>query len=99
KAWVLRAIAQTIGKLENFPEAGQSLERAITAAEAITNSSDKARILTDIVENQVELDRWRQAHNTVNGCPTDECKVESLAQILTAWAEKKNPALVDKEED
>ena len=77
----------------------EDLEQALAITDSIKNSSNKARILTDIVENQVELDRWRQAHNTVNGCPTDECKVESLAQILTAWAEKKNPALVDKEED
>ena len=98
KAGVLSEIAETIGKIDNFPQAAQSLKLALTAVESITNSSDKAQILRTIIPFQTKLDRWRQAHNAVSLCPTDECKVESLSMILTAWAEKKNPELIEKEE-
>ena len=93
KAGVLREIAETYGKIENFPQAARSLELAIAAAQDITDSSRKAGVLTTIIPVQAKLDRWREAHNTVSLCPTDECKVESLYLILTAWAEKKNPEL------
>ena len=93
KAWILTTIAETIGKIENFPEAANSLKLAISAAQEITNSSDKVYVLTATILLQAQLDRWRQAHNTVSLCPTDECKVESLSLILTAWAEKKHPEL------
>ena len=100
KAWVLKAIAQTYGKLNNNIElADKYLTQAVTTTEQIDDSFDKARALEAIVETQVELDRWRQAYNTVFKCPDDHCKVKSLAHILTAWAEKKNPALIVKEED
>ena len=97
KARVLTAIAETYGKLGNFELADKYLGQAITAAKEITDSSYKASVLRSISQIQAKLSRWRQAHNTVSFCPTDECKVECLANILTAWAEKKNPALVDKD--
>ncbi len=95
KARVLVAIAESIGNLENIQLADKYLSQAVTAAEQIDNSDYKAWVLVAIAQTQVEFHRWRQAHNTVFKCPTDECKVASLAHILTAWAEKKNPALVE----
>ncbi|ELS04724.1 hypothetical protein Xen7305DRAFT_00044600, partial [Xenococcus sp. PCC 7305] len=98
KARLLTTIAETYGKIEDFPEAAKSLEQAIKAAQAITDSGSKAYVLTTIIPMQAKLDRWRAAHNAVSLCPTDECKVESLASILTAWAEKKNPSLIENGE-
>ena len=99
RARVLKAIAETYGQLENFFQAKKYLDKAFTAAQQIDNSNLRASVLTAITQTQVKFSYWRQAYNTVFKCTTDECKVESLAHILTGWAEKKNPALVDKKED
>ena len=93
KARALRALAKTIGKLENNPEAVELLQLALDSAQSLDNSDDKAEALSAIIPIQAKLHLWRQAHHTVSQCPTDECKVESLAHILTAWVEKKNPAV------
>ncbi|MEL7408603.1 MAG: hypothetical protein AAFN00_16890, partial [Cyanobacteria bacterium J06558_2] len=95
---VLITIAETIGKLENFPQADQYLALATSATEQIFDSEKKAEVIIAIVQTQAKIERWRQAYNTVSKCPMDECKVESLAHILTAWAEKKNPILKSAEE-
>ena len=98
KVGLLTTIAETYGKIDKFPDAANSLNLAITATESITDSAQKAAVLTTIIPVQTKLDRWREAHNAVSLCPTDECKVESLSLILTAWAEKKNPSLVENGE-
>jgi hypothetical protein len=99
KTRILIAIAKTISKLKNTTEADKYLQRSLIAAEEIRDSSDKTRVLIEIAYAQTKLGLWRQAHTTVSKCPTDECKAESLIQILTAWAEKKNPALVEVDKD
>ena len=99
KTWVLTEIAQTYGTINNSSQAEKLLLPALAAAEQINNSDNKARVLIVITHTQAKFSYWRQAHHTVSECPTDQCKVESLAHILSAWAEKKNPALADKEED
>lgn len=74
-----------------------NFEQALAISDSIKNSNYKARALRAIVQSQVKLNLWRKAHHTVLQCNTDDCKVASLAHILTTWAEKENPAL--KEED
>ena len=99
KARVLSAIAEAIGTIGNFPQAEELLKQTLAAAGQIDDSDDKADVLSAIAQTQAKFAYWRQAHHTVSICPGDDCKVVSLAHILTAWAEKRNPALVDKEED
>ena len=85
------------GKLESNSQAVKLLEQVLNSAQQIADSPDKVSVLRDIIPTQVKLNLWLQAHHTVSQCPSDECKVESLAHILTAWAEKKNPALKEEE--
>ena len=92
-------IAKTYGKFENSFQATKSLNKAIIAAEQINNSYNRTSALTTITIAQAKFSYWRKAHHTVSKCPGNDCKVESLAHILTAWAEKKNPALINEEEN
>ena len=98
KALFLNVIAQTYSNLKNFPEATKFLEQAFATADTIDmiNDSDpKAKILAAIIPTQAKLDHWKQAYNSVSLCPTKECQVESLASILTIWAEKKNSFFIE----
>ncbi len=100
KAWVLTSIAEAYAKLNSSEKDIALLEKAIEAANKIQFSAHKTFALTSIAEAYAKLDNWRLARDAFTKCPTDDCKVESRAKVLTIWAEKKNPALVelDKEE-
>ncbi|AFY57832.1 NACHT domain protein [Rivularia sp. PCC 7116] len=99
KAWVLTSIAETSAKLNSSEKAISLLEKALKAANQIQDSSSKASVLTSIAETSAKLKNWRLARDAFTKCPTDDCKVESRAKVLTIWAEKKNPALVELDEE
>ena len=99
KAWALTYIAEVYVKLNSSNKAISLLEEALEAAKQIQDSSDKARVLTSIAEVYAKLNNWRLARNAFDRCPTDDCKVESRTKVLTIWAEKKNPVLVELDEE
>jgi len=95
KAWTLSALAEAIGKLNNPQKAAALLQQALDSAGKIEDSSAKASALSTLAQAQAKLGNWRQAREAVENCPSDECKVNSLAAILTIHAEQKNPALAE----
>ncbi|MEM1392049.1 MAG: tetratricopeptide repeat protein [Cyanobacteria bacterium P01_H01_bin.150] len=99
KAIILTDIAEAYAKLNSSQKAILLLETAIETANQIQDSDDKASALTSIAETSAKLDNWRLARDAFTKCPTDDCKVESRAKVLTIWAEKKNPALVELDEE
>ncbi len=99
KASVLTSIAKAYAKLNSSDKAISLLEKALKAANQIQDSSYKASVLSSIAKASAKLDNWRLARDAFTKCPTDDCKVESRAKVLTIWAEKKNPALVELDEE
>ena len=99
KSEALSSIAEAVAKLNSSEKAIPLLEKVLKAANQIQDSDDKARALTSIAENSAKLDNWRLARDAFTKCPTDDCKVESRAKVLTIWAENNNSALVDLDEE
>ncbi|MDF5720116.1 MAG: hypothetical protein PUP91_06425 [Rhizonema sp. PD37] len=98
KANVLSAIAQAIGKLNQPEKAAVLLDKAIASANLIQDSSNKHRALRAIAEAAANLKNWGQALQLAQQCPSDDCKVESLAKVLTVHAEQQHPELKEEEE-
>lgn len=99
KANALRAIAETYDKLKQPDKAISLLEKALSAADTIDDSGDKANALTAISESAANLKQWKLALKTYEECPGDDCKVSTLANILTIYAEQQNPELKEEEEE
>ncbi|MGK7939273.1 MAG: tetratricopeptide repeat protein [Crocosphaera sp.] len=88
KANALRAIAETYHKLKQPEKAVALLEKALSAADTIDSSRDKAYALRDISESVANLKQWKLALKAYQECPGDDCEVETLATILTIYAEQ-----------
>ncbi len=90
KAEVLTAIAETIGELENFPEAGKYLGQAITAAEQLDDSDYKARVLTAIAQTIGKLKNFPAAGKYLGQAITAAEQIDDSAykaEVLTAIAQ------------
>jgi tetratricopeptide (TPR) repeat protein len=99
KVDALSGIAEAYGKL-NQPEKGLPLlKEALTTAQKIDLSYSKASALSGIAEAEANLKNWRQALKVVQQCPSKDCEVESLAKILTIYAEQQHPELKEEEEE
>ncbi len=97
KASALTAIAEAYIKLSDSTEAVTVLKQALSVAQQIDNSDNKASVLSAIAEAQAKLQRWGDALHTTKQCPSHVCRVESLSQVLTVYAELKNPELKEEE--
>ena len=99
KASALRAIAEAYSQLNQPERAADLLEKALASADQIDSSSDKARALRAIAEAQAKLNNWGKARQASEKITIQDDKVKSLAQVLTIWAEKQHPELVEKQEE
>ncbi|WP_414581069.1 tetratricopeptide repeat protein [Scytonema sp. PCC 10023] len=95
----LRAITKAIGKLNQPEIAGDLLKQAIASANNIQESYSNASALSAIAEAAANLKNWGQALKATQECPSDDCKVESLAKVLTVHAEQQHPELKEEEEE
>jgi tetratricopeptide (TPR) repeat protein len=98
KTSALRDIAEAYSKLNQPEKATPLLKKVINSVNQIGNSSVKAIVLSAIAEAQANLKHWRKALKVVKQCPSDNCKLESLARILTAHAEQQHPELKQSED-
>lgn len=96
KAKTLSAIAEAIGKLNQPQKASELLKLVITSADKIEDSANKAKILSAIAEATANMKNWGQALKIAEKCPSDDCKVESLAKILTVHAQQQHLELKEK---
>jgi tetratricopeptide (TPR) repeat protein len=99
KAYPLSAIAQAYGKLNQPEKAADLLLQAIDSANKIQESSDKTNALSAIAEAAANLKNWGQALKATQQCPSNDCKVESLAKVLTVHAEQQHPELKEEKEE
>ncbi|MBD2486780.1 tetratricopeptide repeat protein [Aulosira sp. FACHB-615] len=100
KASVLSAIAAAYSKLNNQQKAAELLQSALDSANNITDSSSKASALSAIAAAQANLKNWGQALKVVEGCKQyKDCEVDSLAGVLTIYAEQQHPQLKEKTEE
>ena len=90
KSSALSQIASASGNLTNWEIAQEILRDTLSVAEAANASS----ALKEISSQYAWHDNWGKALRALRNCPESE-KIEALAQILTLWAEKKNPQLID----
>jgi tetratricopeptide (TPR) repeat protein len=96
KARALSAIAEAIGKLNQPEKAASWLEKAIAAANQIQYSDKKADALSAIAIAAANLKNWGRALQAIQQCPTNSCKVKSLAKVLTVHAEQQHPELKEE---
>jgi tetratricopeptide (TPR) repeat protein len=100
KASALRAIAEAYGKLNQPEKAAELLKLAIASANQIQDYDDsKASALRAIAEAEANLKNWGQALKVTQQCPSNDCKVESLAKVLTVHAEQLHPELKEEKEE
>jgi hypothetical protein len=97
KARALIAIAEAYGKLDKQPTAAFLLKKAIVFANQSRNSDHKVGTLIAIAEAAANLKNWGQALKVTKQCPSDTCKVISLAKVLTLHAEQQHPKLKEEE--
>ncbi|MGK7876845.1 MAG: hypothetical protein AB4426_27220 [Xenococcaceae cyanobacterium] len=90
KSWALSAIAQASGQLTNMEVRQAILHDTLSAAEAANASS----VLEEIAIQYAQHYAWGKALQALRNCP-ESVKVTALTQVLTLWAEKKNPQLID----
>jgi tetratricopeptide (TPR) repeat protein len=99
KASVLSAIAAAYGELNQPQTAADLLEKAIDSADQIQDSFAKANALSAIAETAADLKNWGQALKVMQQCPSNDCKVDSLARVLTVHAEQQHTELKEEEEE
>ncbi|MEA5533593.1 tetratricopeptide repeat protein [Crocosphaera sp. XPORK-15E] len=99
KAYALREIAVAYGKLNQLPDAQKLLGQALMAAESLEDSDSKANALIAIAEAEANLKNWGQALKATQKCPSKDCEVESLAKVLTVYAEQVHPELKEEEKE
>lgn len=87
---VLRAISAAYGKIDNPILAREGLHATLKVAEAANAGS----VMEAISVNYAYLDHWRQSLKALKYCP-ESWKVKSYIKLLTLWAERKNPKLID----
>ena len=86
----LEAIAVATASFPNSKLKQSILQATLEAAEAA--NADEA--LGEISSQYARDNAWGKALNALKRCPDSE-KVLALANILTLWAEKENPLLID----
>ena len=96
KARALSAIIKAIGKLNQPQEATKLLQQALDSANQIGNTGQKTETLVSIAQAQANLKNWGEALTVTKECSEDACHVQSLAAVLTVYAEQKHPQLEDK---
>ncbi|WP_017314558.1 tetratricopeptide repeat protein [Mastigocladopsis repens] len=110
KADALSAIAEAYGKLNQPQKAALLLEKALASANQIqhsigavnmlsTEADRKADALSAIAEAAANLKNWEQALKATQQCPSDNCKVELLAKVLTVHVEQQHPELKEEKEN
>lgn len=87
------AIAYAIGKLNQPEKAADLLEQALTSVNQIQDSYDKDYALSAIAEAEANLKNWGKVLEATQQCPSQDCKVDSLARALTVYAEQQHPKL------
>ena len=98
KATTLSAITEAYSKLDQTQPATDLLKQALDSANLIGNADAKATALISIAEAAANFNNWGQALKVTQQCPSDECKVESLAKVLTLHAEQQHPELKEEGE-
>ncbi|MEM9274723.1 MAG: tetratricopeptide repeat protein, partial [Cyanobacteria bacterium P01_F01_bin.143] len=87
---VLREIAEVSAQETNLEVAQAILHDVLLTAETVNDSS----ILEKIAVQYAQQSAWGKALRALKNCP-ESLKVSALAQILTLWAEKNNPKLMN----
>jgi ferredoxin len=77
-------------KLNSPQVAVKLLDDALAAGQQIQEELTKALALSPIAESYAKLDRWHQAQQAIESCPSNSCRVELLAAALTVWAEEQH---------
>ena len=85
----LVAIAEAIGELNQSQEGMNLLEKALTSANQIDDSSYKASALSAIAKTHAQFGNWGEARKVSMKITIQDEKAKSLAQVLTIWNEKK----------
>ncbi len=102
KSLALSVIAEAYGKLNQPQKAASLLKKAIASANQIKESREEEHnpdyAFSSIAEAAANLKNWGQALKATQECPSDDCKVESLAKVLTVHAEQQHPELKESEE-
>jgi tetratricopeptide (TPR) repeat protein len=93
KADILSAIAEAYTKLNKPEDAKKLLSQAFELAAKIGDTNDKTDALVSIAQAQANLKNWGEALTVTKECSTDPCHVESLAAVLTIYAEQQHPEL------
>ena len=86
----LSAIAEASAQTTNIEVAQTILHDTLLIAEAANASSTLEKIAVLYAQQFA----WGKALRALRNCP-ESLKVNALAQILTLWAEKNNPKLID----
>ena len=89
KFYALREIAAAAGELSDAAAVRAVLEGVLTEAE----SANDSMTLRMIGIQYAKLEAWGKALRALKNC-NDQEKVVALMQILTLWAEKRNPELI-----
>ncbi len=87
---VLSAIAKASAQTTNIEVTQAILHDTLLIAEVANDSST----LKQIAVQYAQQFSWAKALRALRNCPESE-KVDALTQILTLWAEKNNPKLID----
>ncbi|MBE9118336.1 tetratricopeptide repeat protein [Lusitaniella coriacea LEGE 07157] len=98
KAWALSAIALAYVEISKKTNDSKLLQQALDITKKLSGNN-RDEVLTAIAEVRATEQNWGKAHQALNLCHSNSCRVEVLAQILTVKAEQENPILVEKEEE
>ena len=96
RTYTLINIAEVAANLKQPKIAVEVLQDAIASANQIESSSDRANALITIAQAAANLTNWGQALKAVQQCPSNDCEVELLANVLTVYAEQQHPELKEK---
>ncbi|QUY42107.1 AAA family ATPase [Acaryochloris marina] len=90
KSNTLRAIADAYGQINDPKLAQEGLKKTLKAAEAANAES----VMEAISVKYAYLSDWGQSLKALRYCP-ESWKVKAQIKLLTLWAEKKNPRLIN----
>ena len=96
KVSTLSVIAEAYTKLNKPEDATKLLSQAFNLAAKIGDTATKTQTLVSIAQAQANLKNWGEALTVTKECSEDACHVQSLAAVLTVYAEQKHPQLEDK---
>ena len=99
KASALSAIAAVYIKFNQPEDATKLLSQAFEFAANIGGTDQKTKALVSIAQAQANLKNLGQALTVTKECSTDPCHVESLAAVLTVYAEQQHPELKEDQEN